>query len=264
MSDEETLPDFLINASIHEEQTNREGWAFSAPVRFNEDKITFSRLTLLGNKKATLTVSICLAHLHYILKDCILPEDGWTYDSPIEDKRTVTREATQTEKSGREKTDSAKTNYGIDTSVSPTDAKLEPKLNQETNKTDRSSGNVEHTIKDVYGKTVHSISAAGNEAKPRWTIEGPKDSPASSPQCLKGVVFQDGVFAFAHITGANPSIRIEVEIPQGGLMVCDEDHVFSSANKTKLGKLLFKKRFIDKKFELAAIDVISTSDSNHD
>ncbi|WDI32359.1 hypothetical protein PUV54_04025 [Hyphococcus flavus] len=246
---EEKLPNFLISASIRKEETNRDGWSFSAPIRFNEDTITFKRFSLLSSGKPTITVGLSLVHLHFILDDCVLPEDGWAFDPPIQVERKLLREATKALKGSQERATSTKSSHGAEGELSPTTPKASIKTQAEAGKTEKAGSAEEHVVKDAYNEILHYVSAAGNDKDPRWTVRGPEG------QCLNGVAFKNGPFAHAKIIGENPSIKIEADIPEYGLMISDDNHVFRTANKVAIGKILFKKKFLGRRFELTKADI---------
>ncbi|MEM9619414.1 MAG: hypothetical protein AAF936_15790 [Pseudomonadota bacterium] len=255
MAEKERISKFLISASIRKEETNRDGWAFSAPVRFNEDTITFKRFAIFKNSQPTLTVAITLAHLHYKLKDCILPEDGWAFDPPIETKRETQRNTTKSNKFEHEQSETRKNNNEAMGELNLKGGALSAKTLQEKANVDRSGKGGEHAVTDTFEKVLYYVSAAGSEISPRWSVQAPQDAMTIEPHYLKGVAFKDETFAYAKITGDDPVISIEAEIPARGIIIIDNEGTFATANKTKLGALMFKKKFAGKRFEISTKEV---------
>jgi hypothetical protein len=228
-----TLPfKYLAFGEIKRIPSNRPGWTFALTLRFSEEAFEFRRILSLGLRKARLFIGIKSANVLFLLNDCTLPDDDWEFDPSAETHRSVMRKlSTATQKEGESRGEAeASGNIGMESR----EFKATVSGRARTSKKAKRSLKIE--IEDTFRKKIAYIAPAGGPRAPKWVIEAPSDLPN-----LQGTILKSRRFARAEITGGNPQIEMQLEIPEHAIVVRDDDGIFRGINQQRIAKIRIKK-----------------------
>jgi hypothetical protein len=238
----------LVNGSLRKGRSNRKGVAVYLTLRFGEDRLSFR---IAGLTLVDVGVGIRTAYLNWTLKDCSLPEGGWTLNPQIEAAVTVQRQLSDTTHRTHEERERSKSAAEIGGVLSKAAPSVRTKADSERLRAIKSGRTETHEIKDNFKQVLCTVIARGTSSLPSWHLEVPPGH-----QSLRGTLIDDQRFALAIATGPSPSAQVFLEVPRHGYALKAEGgELAKTPNKWGLTRLLLQKHLLSKPIPIAEISL---------
>jgi hypothetical protein len=224
----------LVYSSIRTAKSNKPGHSVHLTLRFGEQRFHFQKL---GVTIADLYVGVCHAFLNFGLNDCVMPDEDWAIDPPIEVERAVDRVVGDTHSGKQHRSASSKGSLkGAVSAAAPTGesgAEVEVATAESTEQQTR------ETVSDQFARTLSFVTARGGPGNPSWDIGCPSDD-----RILRGALFKDQHFCRVVPTGDTPQATVTLEIPKDGLVIKDKTGAYDLLpNKRALTRMLLSREF---------------------
>jgi hypothetical protein len=225
----------LVYSSLRTAKSNKPGQSVHLTLRFGQERFRFERL---GITLADLYVGIRRAFLNFSLNDCLMPDEDWAVDPPIEVGRAISRTVGDSHSSKRQTSKSAKSSVGASLSSDAVPGgKLSSKI--EVAVAEKIEQQAAEMVSDEFERTLQFVSARGGPRNPSWDIGCPPDDTI-----LRGALFKDQHFCRVVATGDHPHATVSLEIPKNGLVIKDQTGAFDFLpNKRALTRMLLSQAF---------------------
>ena len=235
------IPSSLVGGSFEFAPSNQEGMSLKLSLRLNECSLAVPS----GTYRIAIT-EICFG---FELRNCVAPSEDWLLDPSI-DMEIESEDVVETSNTlSGENAIGSGGEFDASLGNSLNLPGLSTKISAEQ-KSVQSNSSVK-SIRSISKSVRRSISAAGNEAEPKWYLRS-----SNKEDYLRGAVCKGNHFLRIRPTSKTGEVSLWVSIPSYGVLVGNTSGDFDKlGNRSILAKWLIKRAICDEQIILHHKDI---------
>ena len=226
----------LVNGSMKECQSNRDGWSFGLTIRFGLYETRLFRISFTDN---SLEIGVRAARLDFNLTDALMPDEDWAHDDVTNEnvKLTVEKTLEASNAASKARHDGSSIDLGGLASLSKNlEIRLSNKLSTERSSAKKLDRSEKQQTVESYNHERHALIAIGSEKHPAWQVQSTLDN-----KVLLGTAVKSSYFARVTEAGGSPRVALTATISPTDIFVRDRTGAFEPVNKRLLAMVRIRR-----------------------